>query len=108
MSGKNWTLEGEHDWSDCSVSFDGDGYHYTIYEPGRALPVAFVIGDTESWRDEEGDDVRKRALTMAAAPDLLEALQRLVTINAEYVEFCEPGSAYDQARIAIARATGDA
>lgn len=45
------------------------------------------------------------ARLIAAAPCLLKALERLVSINSEYVEFCEPGSAYDQAQKAIAKAT---
>lgn len=98
-----WTLEGDHDWSDCSVDFNGGGYHYTIYEPGRERPIAFVIGDGEDWRDDEDGAVRKRALAMAAAPKMAASLKAFV---AHYPMGINPmlDQAFRDARAALSKA----
>ena len=67
-----WTTNGDHDWYECSVSFADEGTHYTIYEPGRVLPVAFSIGDDEA-----------QARLIAAAPELLEALKPFAAVLAD-------------------------
>jgi hypothetical protein len=84
-----WTLKGEHEWSECSVQFDGDGSYHTIYEPGRRLPVAFVIGTGRHWRDNEAEDTATARL-IASAPDLLEALTALY---ASYKALADSGDA---------------
>jgi hypothetical protein len=66
MSG--WTLYGDHDHSEVSVYFGSGGSFYTVYEPGRSLPVAFVIGAC-------GDHDESRARVIVAAPELLSAAQ---------------------------------
>jgi len=107
-----WTLKGEHEWSECSVQFDGDGSYHTIYEPGRRLPVAFVIGTGRNWRDSEAEDTADARL-IASAPDLLEALRQTTaqisvwrSINGDMV-----GALADlenNALAAIRKATGEA
>jgi len=103
-----WTLEGEHEWSECSVQFDGDGSYHTIYEPGRRLPVAFVIGTGRHWRDNETEDTA-RARLIASAPDLLEAatlaLEDLYR-NADIAVNERPS--VKALRAVIAKATGEA
>jgi hypothetical protein len=47
------------------------------------------------------------ARLIAAAPDLLAAIQRLIEVNAEWVPCSEPGSAFDQAKDAVSKATGE-
>jgi len=69
-TGLGWSLEGEHDWADCSVEFSHGGYFYTIYEPGRELPVAFVIGQGSGY-EEDAEVSRREALVMAASRELL-------------------------------------
>jgi hypothetical protein len=98
-----WTLKGEHEWSECSVQFDGDGSYHTIYEPGRRLPVAFVIGTGRHWRDNEAEDTATARL-IASAPDLLEACRAGL-----YVAEAEGANATAALiRDAIRKATGEA
>jgi hypothetical protein len=97
-----WTLKGEHEWSECSVQFDGDGSYHTIYEPGRRLPVAFVIGTGRHWRDNEAEDTATARL-IASAPDLLEACRAGL-----YVAEAEGANATAALiRDAIRKATGE-
>jgi hypothetical protein len=117
-----WTLKGEHEWSECSVQFDGDGSYHTIYEPGRRLPVAFVIGTGRHWRDNEAEDTATARL-IASAPELLEAAKSgfLAVVGLKMAIAVEsngwqwPDDAPDTVpipaenlRAAIAKATGEA
>ena len=99
-----WTLQGEHEWDECSVQFSGSGCYHTIYEPGRRLPVAFVIGASEYWRDSEVEDTA-RARLIAAAPELLAALQNLCDVSGRSRNISD---ARKKAQDAISKATGDA
>jgi len=109
-----WTLQGEHEWDECSVQFSGSGCYHTIYEPGRRLPIAFVIGSSEYWRDSEAEDTA-RARLIAAAPEMFEALPDLSAVIAWLENGCEVTHAVTELRIHQARidaarskATGDA
>lgn len=110
-----WTLQGEHEWDECSVQFSGSGCYHTIYEPGRRLPIAFVIGSSEYWRDGEAEDTA-RARLIAAAPDGLAFAQHYdAYMSANYSEgpsssALHPTAAetWRLARSFIAKATGDA
>lgn len=105
-----WSLKGEHEWDECSVQFSGDGSYHTIYEPGRRLPVAFVIGAEGYWRDNEAE-TRANARLIAAAPDLKSAGIHLLSafMDAETARGnirAEQHPAYVEMRAAIAKATG--
>jgi hypothetical protein len=117
-----WTLQGEHEWDECSVQFSGSGCYHTIYEPGRRLPIAFVIGSSEYWRDSEAEDTA-RARLIAAAPDLLEAALAVEALwegdraaakeagldfDEEQAWASPVGVIWKQLRAAISKATGDA
>ena len=70
-----WLREGDfHEL--CRVEFSGGGHYVTISGPDRTLPIAFVIGDPDTyWRDDIETEANARLI--AAAPDLLEALRPL-------------------------------
>lgn len=58
--------------------------------------------------DDNFDRARANARLIAAAPDLYEALDRLVADVADYPAWQRPCFALDEARAALASARGDA
>lgn len=58
-----------------------------------------------AWK-QDGRDARPNARLIAAAPDLLEALQNALASCYESADDCDPGSWQDLAKKAIAKAEG--
>ena len=70
------------------------------------------VADTGAWRDDEHPEMRANAHLIAAAPDLLEALELLHDETRDYVEINSLGDPWHNrsmkmARAAIAKAKGD-
>jgi len=80
-------------------------YDYVVQAPsfddGRLVPVAQPYGV-----NSDGTDLFANARLIAAAPELLEALQTLVADFADYPASERPCHAFDLARAAIAKALG--
>ena len=84
-----------------TVTADGAGW-YIECAPERGHSVAYIMAEIgEEDPDTSDDEKEANARLIAAAPDLLEALQMLL-------EFPNTGPATSAAREAITKATGAA
>lgn len=91
-------------WTCCETTLAGQciGFHITAPRYGSIAPLAeSVNGDRYS-----ADDLRANGRLLAAAPDLLEALERLTRVASVELEATRP-DVLEQARAAIAKATGE-
>lgn len=74
-----------------------DGGDYAIYESGVIIGEAIHRADENEYRNAEAN-----ARLWAAAPDLLAALVELVAVPNKH----RPDRVWNEARVAIAKATG--
>lgn len=80
------------------------GFHVADETHGSIRPICEFYDGTEAMPPEE---VEANARLIAAAPKLLEALQRLLSENDNMTQRINLLGAMDQARAAIAKATRD-
>ena len=105
-----WTLDTISGWTDGSDrDLNGDIY---IRKEGDALPFGQIFTDTEEREMLEPEIIPERianARLIAAAPELLAALEALVEALPEMLDVEEQdieSNALDDARAAIAKAKG--
>ena len=75
------------------TDLEGD-HHVTVVAEWNGCPLAHMY--------EAGSETRANARLIAAAPELLEALQFVMSAHGEQLDW-----AFEQARAAIAKATGE-
>jgi hypothetical protein len=100
MSAPKWTVF-EHSLSDVSVYDE---------ESGEAICWLDTDESTEASQDQDAAKMLANAKLIAAAPDLLEALQEVVPIIEHLLMIRgdpQPGSIGHKAREAISKATGE-
>jgi hypothetical protein len=96
----NGKFNSNHSWS-----VNNEGANSTESAPVWAggKVIALVVHSSNSFSLRSHPSIEANARLMAAAPDLLEALQAAVTAT-DVVTY---GAALDKARAAIAKATGE-
>jgi hypothetical protein len=100
MSAKHTFTAGPWDLCEVGDYADFDGRSRVILDGGMTQRIAVVHVS-----DEEGD---ANARLIAAAPELLLALETLVSLSGdENATAVDEGNAWAQARAAIAKATGE-
>jgi len=89
------------------ISKNGHSYKFHVLDSDRKMVV--MLGHNKSyWAASQGekDSVRATAKLIAAAPDLLEALEELLAVAVQYdLPLSDPERI--KARAAIARARGE-
>lgn len=74
----------------------------TVYADGRVVAECLIDADVSEENQHELEPIKEaNARLIAAAPELLEALQEVIAISDRKHD------AWDKAKAAIARATGD-
>ena len=102
-----WERDGDF-FEVCRVEFEGSGSYTTISSKSRiGGPVAFAVGTPDThWRDDAEQDANARLI--AAAPDLLEALEEFSRVYDGMTDGSgEMCPTLLKARYVIAAATGD-
>lgn len=91
-----WHFDGEYVWADSIQGYVADPGTEDVME-GKCVPM-----------NKAHKIMKANGLLIAAAPDLLYALQMLLNETTGPDEVWAEGTAVEYARAAIAKATGDA